>query len=119
MLFTFEVRVTGIWNLALVSCSKTATVQFRFTGTNSGRQPTLFPFLILLERCAHVYAQAGKSSLFKRFLGSLPITTESKFIVRFLIKEMLFSKIRFKRLKHNSVQRTGLARLKHRSPKRM
>ena len=62
-----------------------------FTGTNSGRQPTLFAFLILLERCAHVYARAGKSSLFKRFLGSLPITIES--IVRFLIKEMLFSKI--------------------------
>ena len=41
----------------------------------------------LLERCAfvfdtsHVYAQAGKSSLSKRFVGSLPITTES--IVRF------------------------------------
>ena len=35
----------------------------------------------LLERCAHVYARAGKSSLSKRFVGSLPITTES--IVRF------------------------------------
>ena len=75
----------------LVSCSETATVRFRFTGTNSARQPTLFAFLILLERCAHVYARAGKSSLFKRFLGSLPITSES--IVRFLIKEMLFSKV--------------------------
>ena len=35
----------------LVSCSETATVRFRFTGTNSARQPTLFAFLILLERC--------------------------------------------------------------------
>ena len=35
----------------------------------------------LLERCAHVYAGDGKSSLSKRFVGSLPITTES--IVRF------------------------------------
>ena len=69
----------------------TAAVRFRFTGTNSARQPTLFAFLILLERCAHMYARAGKSSLFKRFLGSLPITTES--IMRFLIKGMLFSKI--------------------------
>ena len=35
----------------LVSCSETATVRFRFTGTNSARQPpTLFAFLILLER---------------------------------------------------------------------
>ena len=31
----------------------------------------------LLERCTHVYAQAGKSSLSKCFVGSLPITTES------------------------------------------
>ena len=34
----------------LVSCSETATVRFRFTGTNSARQ-SLFAFLILLERC--------------------------------------------------------------------
>ena len=76
---------------ALFSCSETATGRFRFTGNNSARRPTLFPILIFLERCAHVYARAGKSSLFKRFVGSLPITTEN--IVRFLIKEMLFSKI--------------------------
>ena len=36
-----------------------ATVQFFFTGTNSARRPTVFAFL--LERCAHVYARAGKS----------------------------------------------------------
>ena len=35
----------------LVSCSETATVLFCFTGTNSARLPTLFAFLILLERC--------------------------------------------------------------------
>ena len=78
----------------LVSCSETATARFRFTGTNSARQPpTLFTFLILFswsDGCAHVYARAGKSSLFKRFVASLPITSEN--IVRFLIKEMLFSK---------------------------
>ena len=34
-------------------------------------------FAFLLERCAHVYALAGKSWLSKCFLGSLPITTES------------------------------------------
>ena len=44
------------------------------------RQPTAC-VCVLLERCAHVYARARESSLFKRFLGSLSITTES--IVRF------------------------------------
>ena len=38
-----------------------------------------------------MYARAGKSSLFKRFLASLLITSES--IGRILIKEMLFSKV--------------------------
>ena len=33
-------------------------------------------FAFLLERCAHVYDRHGKSSLLKRFLGSLPITTK-------------------------------------------
>ena len=66
---------------ALVSCSETATVWFRFTGNNSTRTQICFAFLILLERCADVYARAGQCSLFKRFLGFLPITTEN--IVRF------------------------------------
>ena len=59
-------------------------------GTTLRDSQPCFAFLILLERCADVYARAGKCSLFKRFLSFLPITTEN--IVR-LIKEMLFSKI--------------------------
>ena len=62
--------------VALVSCSETATVRFRFTGNNSARQPTLFGFLILLERCADVYARAGKCSLVKRF--SVPCRLQSR-----------------------------------------
>ena len=50
-------------------------------GTTLRDSQLCFAFLILLERCADVYARAGKCSLLKRFLGSLPIATEN--IVRF------------------------------------
>ena len=46
-----RIGAVAMADTTLVSCSETATVPFRFTGTNSARQPTLFAFLILLERC--------------------------------------------------------------------
>ena len=74
------------------------------------RQPTVFAFLF--ERCA-LYARTRESSLFKHFLGSLSITTES--IERFQSRKYCFRSFDSKVLsiiKHNYVQGTGLARLK-------
>ena len=93
---------------ALVSCSETATVWFRFTGNNSTRQPTLFcVFNIVGAMCGRVRSSWKVFALeaFSRFLADC-----NRKYCAFLIKEMLFSKIWFKRLKHNYVRRTGLAR---------
>ena len=54
---------------ALVSCSETATVRFRFTGNNSARQPTLFAFLTFLERCADELERVRSSSVSSRFFA--------------------------------------------------
>ena len=81
----------------MVSCSETATFRFRFTGTNAARQPTVFAFL--LERCA---LQA-----FSRFLADYNRKYCAFFNQGNAVFEVLIQKI-----KHNYVQRTGLARLK-------
>ena len=52
------------------------TVRFLFTGTNSAETANCV-CVFVGAMFAHVYARAGKSSLFNRFLGSLPITIES------------------------------------------
>ena len=60
-----------------------------------------------MRTCMLELERVRSSSVF-----SLLCQLQGKVLCVFLIKEMLFSKVWFKRLKHNYVQRTGLARLK-------
>ena len=68
-------------------------------------------FTFLLERI-FVYDRDGKSSLFKYFLGSLPITTESIFNQENAVFEVLIRKIKVQSSIILCMQRTGLAGLK-------